>query len=150
MPFNIGPGELILVLVLALLVVGPGKLPDVGAAIGKSLREFRRAASDVTDAATLRSKLTGATATFAASAPEQQSGSTTSSAPAPSGAGRDTVPADVGRCATELAAGHPVVFTATATFREKPAVVVAVTIDGRTGAYVADPETCQLFTFQST
>jgi sec-independent protein translocase protein TatA len=51
MPFNIGPGELILVLIIALIVVGPGKLPDVGAAIGKSLREFRRAASDVSDAA---------------------------------------------------------------------------------------------------
>ena len=53
MPFNIGPGELILVLLIALLVVGPGKLPDVGAAIGKSLREFRRAASDVSDAASV-------------------------------------------------------------------------------------------------
>jgi len=51
MPFNIGPGELILVLIIALIVVGPGKLPDVGAAIGKSLREFRRAASDVNEAA---------------------------------------------------------------------------------------------------
>ena len=30
MPFNIGPGELIIVLVIALIVVGPGKLPDVG------------------------------------------------------------------------------------------------------------------------
>ena len=40
MPFNIGPGELILVLIIALIVVGPGKLPDVGAAIGKSLLSF--------------------------------------------------------------------------------------------------------------
>ena len=53
--FNIGPGELILVLILALIIVGPGKLPDVGAAIGRSLREFRRAASDVNDATTLPS-----------------------------------------------------------------------------------------------
>ena len=51
MPFNIGPGELILILIIALIVVGPGKLPDVGAAIGKSLREFRKAASDVQEAA---------------------------------------------------------------------------------------------------
>jgi sec-independent protein translocase protein TatA len=51
MPFNIGPGELILVLIIALIVVGPGKLPEVGAAIGRSLREFRRAASDVNEAA---------------------------------------------------------------------------------------------------
>lgn len=41
MPFNIGPGELIIVLIIALIVVGPGKLPDVGAALGKSIREFR-------------------------------------------------------------------------------------------------------------
>jgi sec-independent protein translocase protein TatA len=51
MPFNIGPGELILVLIIALIVVGPGKLPEVGAAIGRSLREFRRAATDVNEAA---------------------------------------------------------------------------------------------------
>lgn len=46
MPFNIGPGELILVLLIALVVIGPGKLPDVGHALGKSIREFRQATSD--------------------------------------------------------------------------------------------------------
>jgi len=51
MPFGIGPLELIVVLVIALLVLGPGKLPDVGSALGKSIREFRKAASDVEDAA---------------------------------------------------------------------------------------------------
>lgn len=51
MPFNIGPGELILILVIALVVLGPGKLPDVAQSLGRSLREFRKAASDVTDAA---------------------------------------------------------------------------------------------------
>ena len=30
MPFNIGPFELLLVLILALLILGPGKLPEVG------------------------------------------------------------------------------------------------------------------------
>jgi sec-independent protein translocase protein TatA len=53
MPFNIGPGELIIILVIALIVVGPGKLPDVGAALGKSIREFRKAASDVKDSTRL-------------------------------------------------------------------------------------------------
>jgi sec-independent protein translocase protein TatA len=47
---DIGPVELIIILVIALLVIGPGKLPDVGAALGKSIREFRKAASDVQDA----------------------------------------------------------------------------------------------------
>ena len=48
---NIGPMELIVVLVIALIVLGPGKLPDVGAALGKGIREFRKASSDLTDAA---------------------------------------------------------------------------------------------------
>lgn len=47
MPFNIGPAELIIILVIALLILGPGKLPDVGAALGKSIREFRKATSDI-------------------------------------------------------------------------------------------------------
>ncbi len=45
-----GPLELIIVLVIALLVLGPGKLPDVGSALGKSLREFRKAAGDIQEA----------------------------------------------------------------------------------------------------
>ena len=53
MPFNIGPGELIIVLIIALIVVGPGKLPDVGAALGKSIREFRKASTDVKEATSL-------------------------------------------------------------------------------------------------
>jgi TatA/E family protein of Tat protein translocase len=49
MPFNIGPFELLLVLILALLILGPGKLPEVGSAIGKTIREFRKASTDVQD-----------------------------------------------------------------------------------------------------
>lgn len=45
--FNIGMSELILILVIALIVFGPGKLPEVSKALGKSLQEFRKAASDV-------------------------------------------------------------------------------------------------------
>lgn len=51
MPFNIGPGELILILVIVLVIFGPGKLPDVGNALGKGIREFRRASNDIEDAA---------------------------------------------------------------------------------------------------
>jgi TatA/E family protein of Tat protein translocase len=52
MPFpNIGAPELIVILIIALVVLGPGKLPDVAASLGKSLREFRKAATDVSDAA---------------------------------------------------------------------------------------------------
>lgn len=49
MPFNIGPGELILVLVIVLIIFGPGKLPDIGSAIGRGVREFRKASSDLED-----------------------------------------------------------------------------------------------------
>ncbi|MEX2184214.1 MAG: twin-arginine translocase TatA/TatE family subunit [Chloroflexota bacterium] len=42
-----GPLELVIILVIALLVLGPGKLPDVGAALGKSIKEFRKASTDI-------------------------------------------------------------------------------------------------------
>lgn len=41
-----GPLELIIVVVVALLILGPSKLPEVGASLGKSVREFRRATSE--------------------------------------------------------------------------------------------------------
>ncbi len=53
MPFNIGPLELIIVLVIALLVVGPRRLPEMGNALGKTIREFRKASSDITDSTSL-------------------------------------------------------------------------------------------------
>jgi sec-independent protein translocase protein TatA len=53
MPFigNIGAPELIIILIIALVVFGPGKLPDVAQSLGKSVREFRKAATDFSDAA---------------------------------------------------------------------------------------------------
>jgi TatA/E family protein of Tat protein translocase len=45
-----GPLVLVIILVIALLILGPGKLPEVGSALGKSIREFRKASSDVQDA----------------------------------------------------------------------------------------------------
>lgn len=43
--FNFGTQELILILVIALIVFGPGKLPEVGKAIGKGINEFKGAIS---------------------------------------------------------------------------------------------------------
>jgi sec-independent protein translocase protein TatA len=43
---SLGPTELIIILVLALVLFGAGKLGDVGSALGKSIREFRHASSD--------------------------------------------------------------------------------------------------------
>jgi sec-independent protein translocase protein TatA len=42
MPFRIGPWEIALILVIILIVFGVGKLPQVGGAIGKGLRAFKR------------------------------------------------------------------------------------------------------------
>lgn len=44
---NIGFAELVVVLVLALIIFGPGKLPDVGRAVGKAIREFKQASKKV-------------------------------------------------------------------------------------------------------
>lgn len=44
--FGLGFGEIILVLVVALLVLGPEKLPKLAKQLGRGMREFRRAASE--------------------------------------------------------------------------------------------------------
>ena len=41
MPFNIGPLEIAIVLVIVLLIVGPKRLPQMGRSLGSSLREFK-------------------------------------------------------------------------------------------------------------
>jgi len=49
---GIGPAELVLILVLALLIFGPNKLPEVARTIGKAMNDFRRTSQDVTSAVT--------------------------------------------------------------------------------------------------
>ena len=45
MPFNVGPMELVIVLVIALIVLGPKRLPEAGRSIGKGMREFKESLS---------------------------------------------------------------------------------------------------------
>jgi sec-independent protein translocase protein TatA len=47
MPINVGPMELIIVLVIALIVLGPKRLPEAGRSIGRGIREFKDSISGV-------------------------------------------------------------------------------------------------------
>lgn len=44
---SIGFGEILIILVLALIIFGPRRLPEMGRSVGRSLRELRRATSDI-------------------------------------------------------------------------------------------------------
>lgn len=46
---GMGPLELLLILALALIVFGPAKLPEIGAQIGRAVRDFRRTTSELSD-----------------------------------------------------------------------------------------------------
>lgn len=47
-PLNIGFPGLIMILVIALVIFGPSKLPEIGKAFGKSLREFKKGTQGLT------------------------------------------------------------------------------------------------------
>lgn len=55
---KIGTGELILILGIALIVVGPGKLPEVGKALGKSISEFKKFSNEIKEDISLEDKKT--------------------------------------------------------------------------------------------
>ena len=46
MPFRFGPMELIIVLVVVLIIFGVGRLPEIGGAMGKAIKEFRSTQKD--------------------------------------------------------------------------------------------------------
>lgn len=46
MPFRLGYVELIIILAIIMIVFGAGKLPQVGGALGKGIRQFRKGISD--------------------------------------------------------------------------------------------------------
>ena len=47
MPFNIGPMELFIILIIVLVLFGAKRVPEIGASIGKGIREFKKSMSDV-------------------------------------------------------------------------------------------------------
>jgi sec-independent protein translocase protein TatB len=47
---GVGPAELLLVFVLALIFIGPGKMPEVAASLGKAIRAFQQASAELTEA----------------------------------------------------------------------------------------------------
>lgn len=90
MPFNIGAPELIIILIIALIVLGPGKLPDVAQSLGRSVREFRKAVTDVSDATKL----------------EPPAGSPpAATAPVPNSLSGETAPNTIGGAASSPASG---------------------------------------------
>jgi sec-independent protein translocase protein TatA len=46
---NLGPTELIIILVIVIIIFGAGKLADVGGALGKGVKEFKQATKDIED-----------------------------------------------------------------------------------------------------
>lgn len=77
--FNVGPTELMVILVLALIVFGPKKLPEMGKSIGKGLKEFRKAQMDIKREISEGLKET----------PSSPTGSTSTEAPATGSPGAD-------------------------------------------------------------
>ena len=57
--FGIGTSELILILVLALLVIGPKELPRIGREVGRVFRNFQKAADDVKESITREIDIVG-------------------------------------------------------------------------------------------
>lgn len=57
---RIGPTELLLILGLVLIVFGPRKLPEIGKAIGKGLKEFRQATREIKESVDVNEDLDGA------------------------------------------------------------------------------------------
>jgi sec-independent protein translocase protein TatA len=47
---NLGPTELIIILVIVIIIFGAGKLPEIGGALGKGIKEFKSASKDLEEA----------------------------------------------------------------------------------------------------
>ena len=50
--FGIGPWEILLILIIALIIVGPGKIPEIARTLGRTIRAIKKASADLTTAVT--------------------------------------------------------------------------------------------------
>ena len=62
--FGIGMPEMILILAVALIVLGPKKLPDLAKSLGRALREFKKATSELKESIDVDNELTDVKKTF--------------------------------------------------------------------------------------
>jgi sec-independent protein translocase protein TatB len=62
--FGIGMPELLLILAIALIVIGPKKLPDLAKSLGRAFAEFKRATSELKDSLEIDSELKDIKRTF--------------------------------------------------------------------------------------
>jgi len=62
--FGIGMPEMILILAVALIVIGPKKLPDLAKSLGKAMGEFKRATSDLKESMQIDTELKEVKSTF--------------------------------------------------------------------------------------
>ena len=62
--FGIGMPEMLLILAIAIIVIGPNKLPDLAKSLGRALAEFKRATSELKDSLEIDSELKDIKDTF--------------------------------------------------------------------------------------
>lgn len=98
-PFGLGPFELILILAIVVLVFGVGKMADLGGAMGKSLREFRKAAKEPDDDDEAAPIVSESTATAPQAPAQDASSQPQTAAPVAS------QPAACSKCGSQLNAG---------------------------------------------
>jgi sec-independent protein translocase protein TatA len=104
--FGIGFPELIVILVVALLVLGPKRLPEVARTLGKGLAEFRKATADITEELreaqrSIEEEARHATRLTQPTRPERKPGAPVSAAVPPSTVERSEAPASAAPASTE-------------------------------------------------
>jgi TatA/E family protein of Tat protein translocase len=62
MTFGLHPAYLIILLAIVLIIFGPGKLPELGGAVGRGIREFRKHSNEATEAVKSQVQETSASA----------------------------------------------------------------------------------------